>query len=141
MAVPDITINYLVVLISAVISFIIGGLWYSPILFGNAWMKSGGFNQKDIEAAKKKGMGKLYLTGFIGTLLMAFVLAHFVQYLSAGTFIEGMQAGFWIWIGFIVPILIGSVLWESKPIKFYLINVLYHLVSLLIMAGILASWQ
>ena len=140
MAVPDVTINYLTVLISAVISFIIGGLWYSPILFGNAWMKFGGFNQKDIEAAKKKGMGKLYLTGFIGTLLMAFVLAHFVQYLSASTFIEGMQAGFWIWIGFIVPILIGSVLWESKPIKFYLINVLYHLVSLLIMAGILASW-
>ncbi len=141
MAIPDVAINYLAVLTSAIVSFVIGGLWYSPILFGNAWMKAGGMNMKDMQKAKQKGMGKLYFTGFLGTLLMAYVLAHFVQYAGANGFSDGMQAGFWTWLGFAVPLLIGSVLWEGKTVKFYFINIAYQLVSLVVMGGILASWM
>jgi len=141
MAVPQVAINYLAVLITAVISFIIGGLWYSPILFRNAWMKSGGFSHKNINEAKKKGMGKLYFITFIGSLLMAFVLAHFVRYVNAVKFFEGMELGFWVWLGFALPLLIGGVLWENKSVKFYLINIGYQLVSLELMAGILAVWR
>ena len=141
MALPNVDVNYLAVLVSAIVSFIIGGLWYSPLLFGNAWMKSGGFSEKNIEKAKKKGMGKLYFITFIASLLMAFVLSHFVQYLTAQTFSEGMQAGFWIWLGFIVPVLLGGVLWEGKSLKFYLINIAYWLVNLIIIGGLLAVWR
>ena len=141
MAVPNVDINFVAVLASAVVAFIIGGLWYSPILFGNAWMKAGGINKKDIEKSKKKWMGKYYFVSFLGGLLMAYVLAHFMQYLTAQTFSDGMQAGFWIWVGFIVPVSLGSVLWEGKSLKFYFINIGYYLVSLISMGGILASWQ
>ena len=37
MAIP--TINYIAVLVSAVIGMAIGALWYSPLLFGKIWMK------------------------------------------------------------------------------------------------------
>ena len=140
MAVPNVDINYLAVLISAVVSMIIGSLWYSPLLFGNAWMKAGGMTVKDMDKAKKKGMGKLYFAMFIGALVTAYVLAHFVQYVGASGFFDGMEAGCWLWLGFIVPVLLGSVLWESKPIKYYLINVLYWLVNLTVVGGILAAW-
>lgn len=140
MAIPNVDINYLAVLLSAVVSMIIGSLWYSPIMFGNIWMKSGGLTQKDMEKAKKKGMGKLYFAAFIGALVIAFILAHFVQYVTANNFVEGMQTGFWLWLGFVAPVLLGSVLWESKPVKYYLINVAYWLVNLILMGGILAAW-
>ena len=55
MALPSVTVNYVAVVGAAVVSFIIGMLWYSPLLFGNAWMKAGGFSKKDINKAKKKG--------------------------------------------------------------------------------------
>lgn len=140
MAVPNVEINYLAVLISGIVSMIIGSLWYGP-LFGKAWMKAGGFSKGDMAKAKKKGMGKLYFAAFIGALVVAFVLAHFVRYLTASSFVEGAQAGFWLWLGFIAPVLLGSVLWECKPIKYYLINVFYWLIDLIILGGILAVWR
>ncbi len=141
MAIPDVIINYWAVLAAAVASFIIGGLWYSPVLFGNAWMKSGGITKKTMETAHKKGLGKNYFIAFLGGLLTAYILAHFAKYLTAQTFSEGMIAGFWIWLGFVVPILLGSVLWEGKSFRFYMINALYYLVSLEVMGGILAVWR
>ena len=52
----------------------------------------------------------------------------------------GMQAGFWVWLGFIATTMIGIVLWEIKPVKLYLLIVAYYLISLLVMGSILALW-
>ena len=65
-----IEVNYLVILVSAIISFIIGALWYS-LLFGKSWTKLMGFSAKDIEKTKKKSMAKTYFIGFIAQLIMA----------------------------------------------------------------------
>jgi hypothetical protein len=141
MGFPNIEVNYLAILVAAVVSFVIGMLWYSPILFGNAWMKASGITKKDIEKSKKKGMGKQMITAFISSLVMAYVLAIFVKLSSAASFIHGVKVGFWLWLGFVATIALGSILWEGKPFKYYLINVSYWLVNVAIMAGILAVWR
>src|SRR3989344_2720713 len=135
-----IEVNYLVILVSAIISFIIGALWYS-LLFGKSWTKLMGFSAKDIEKTKKKSMAKTYFIGFIAQLIMAYVLANFVIYADAKTFLEGIQVGFFIWLGFVATISLGMILWENKPIKLYLINTGYWLVSLIIQGMILSVWQ
>ena len=33
------TINWLAILVAAISAFVVGGIWYSPLMFGNAWMK------------------------------------------------------------------------------------------------------
>ena len=136
----DIEVNYLVILVSAIISFIIGALWYS-LLFGKSWTKLMGFSAKDIEKTKKKSMAKTYLIGFVAQLILAYVLANFVIYADAKTFSEGIQVGFFIWLGFVATISLGMILWENKPIKLYLINTGYWLVSLIIQGMILSVWQ
>ncbi|MEK6843802.1 MAG: DUF1761 domain-containing protein [Nanoarchaeota archaeon] len=141
MVITDFDINYIAVLVSAIVSMFIGFLWYSPLLFATAWMKESGQTKKDIKGVKKKGMAPYYFAAFIATLLMSFILSYFVQYIAATTFFEGMQAGFWIWLGFIAPVLLGSVLWEGKSFRYYMINVFHYLATLLVMAGILAVWQ
>jgi hypothetical protein len=53
----------------------------------------------------------------------------------------GLQAAFWNWLGFVAPVTIGSVLWESRPWKFWFITAGYYLVVLLINGAILAAWM
>ncbi len=137
---PTIDINYWAVLVAAFASYVIGALWYSPLLFGKAWMELMGFTEKDMQDAKKKGMAKKYGIMFVSTLVMSYVLAHVVDYTESTTVIAGAQAGFWIWLGFIAPVSLGSVLWEGKSWTLWLINASYYLVVLLIMGAVLAVW-
>ena len=133
-------VNYLAILISAVVSFVIGGLWYGPI-FGKMWIALMGFTQKDIDKAKQKGMSKSYLITFVASLIMAFVLAHFIIYTGASNFFEGFQVGFWVWLGFVATTQLGTVLWENKSWNLFILNIAYWLVNLLVMGAILAVWQ
>ena len=139
--VPTVVINYSAVLVAAIISMILGIVWYSPALFGRSWMQSAGLSRADVARAKKKGMTRAYVLAFIGSLVMSFVLAHLIRYTTATTLTDGFQTGFWVWLGFATPLLLGSTLWEGRPWKFYLINSAYYLLSLLVMGGLLALWQ
>ena len=137
----NVNVNYVAVLVAAIVQMVVGALWYSPLLFGKMWMKLSGLTQKQLEEAKKKGMGKSYTLMFLGTLVMSYVLAHFVTYTGATTFVLGMQTGFWIWLGFLATTTMGMVLWDNKPWSLYVLNNGYHLVVLLLMGGILAVWS
>lgn len=119
---------------------IIGALWHSHILFGNLWVRLSGMDKKQIENAKQKGMGKLYAAAFISTLVMSFVLAHFIGYTESTTATDGMTAGFWLWLGFIATVSLGGVLWENKSMKVWILNNAYNLFGLLVMGAILAVW-
>ena len=136
----QIDINGFAVLAAAVASMVIGAIWYSPAVFGKIWMSLTGISDSKIKEMKSKGMAKSYVIGFIASLVTAYVLAHFVDYAEATTLIMGMQAGFWVWLGFIATTMIGIVLWENKPVKLYMLNVPYYLISLLVMGSILALW-
>lgn len=136
---PNIAINYLAVLVGAIINMVIGFIWYGP-LFGKAWMKLLGFTKADMERAKEKGMGKTYALGFLSGLVMVWVLAMFVGWLDLQTAAEGARVGLTVWLGFIATTFLGSILWEGKPKKLYYINVGYYLVSLAIVGAVLAIW-
>ncbi len=136
-------INFLAVLAATASNVVIGFLWYGP-LFGKPWAALSGFTEETMVAAKAKGMGKNYALMMLGAFLTAFVLAHALVFASAYTNTHGIPAGlmcgFWNWLGFIVPLSMGSVLWDGKPWKLFLINVGYQLVALLAMGCILAVW-
>lgn len=141
MAVPSVEVNFLAVLTAGIASMILGAFWYSPLLFGNLWMKFSRMKSSDLNKAKKKGIGKLYFISFITTLVTSLVLAHFVQYATAETFGDAAQLGFWLWLGFIAPVTLGVVLWEGKSFKLWVINNAYQFISLMIMAAILVTWR
>jgi len=137
---PVYEVNYLAVLVAAIASMALGALWYSPRLFGKMWMSLMGFTEAHMAEAKKKGMGKSYAIMFVGSLLMAYVLSHWIDATSSSTVGAGFQAGFWAWLGFIAPVTLGSVLWEGKSWKLWVLNNGYQLVLLLIMGALLSVW-
>ena len=133
-------INYLAVLVAAIVAMVIGALWYSPILFGKIWMKLSGFTKKDLKKAKEKGMAKSYTIGFLASIVTAYVLAIFINFSQVSSVMDGVVIGALAWLGFIATTMLGIILWEGKPVKLYLINVSQYLVSLVVMGAILAVW-
>lgn len=133
-------VNLGVVLVAALATMALGFLWYSPVLFGKPWMALMGKTDADMPEMKKKAT-KAYALSFIGALVMAYVLAHFVDYVGATTVSDGLQLGFWIWLGFAATIGYTDVLFGGKPFKLFLINTGYQLVELLLMGVILAVWS
>lgn len=108
-------------------------------------MKLVGKSQKDIDAAKKKGMGKTYFIHFLATLVMTWVLFYFIagwyysQEEMSGVAV-GLQTGFWLWFGLFATTGMTGVLWEDKPWKLYFINTSYSLLSLLIIGIVIGMW-
>lgn len=135
----DVPVNYVAVLLAGVASMVIGFIWYGP-LFGKMWMKLSGITKEKIEEGKKN-MPVTYGTMFVGSLIMAYVLAHFTYFAGATTVAQGMQAGFWAWLGFVATVGLSSILFEGKPMNLYFINVGYQLANLLVMGAIIAGWR
>lgn len=140
MVFTEVGVNYLAVLISAIAIMVVGALWYSPLLFGNLWIKLMGYTKKDMSKAKNKGMTKEYIIAFVASLVTACVLATLIKSLAITTFLPAMQLACWVWLGFVVTTLVNSVLWEGRSWKVFLINIGHYFVALHIAAWILVIW-
>jgi len=142
-------INYLAVLLCAIAAMVLGFLWYGP-LFGKKWSELMGWGTMTPEkmAEKQKAARPAYAITFVGALLMAYILANAITLFLVAYPMEGADAfatgplfGFWAWLGFVVPVTIGQVLWDGKPWKLWLINVGYFLAQMLLMGAILGYWM
>lgn len=144
---PEITINYLAVIVCVVVAMPLGFLWFGP-LFGKPWARHMGME----EMAQPGGaqMAKSMALFAIGSFLIAFVLAHSIEVWQPSTWNYGpdgspasyaLGAAIWTWVGFFVPLQIGRVAWEQKSWGLVLINSSFDLVRLLVFGFILAYWQ
>ncbi len=80
---------------------------------------------------------KYSLMALVGGMLTAYILDTFSILAGVSSVLEAVRMGFWSWAGFVVPILLGSIVWEGRDRKLYLINVGYWLVAFLLMAVLL----
>ena len=136
-----IEVNYLAVLLAAVVFMAIGFLWYNPILFGKAWMKEKGLTAAHLKKEQSK-MGKYYGMSFLAALVTAFVLSH-VMAMSAAYFQlpmlqTGITTAFWMWIGFVAPTQFGATIFGNKNWKLFGIETGYQLVGMLAMSVVIA---
>jgi hypothetical protein len=139
----EIIINYWAVLGAAVSSMVVGFLWYG-LLFKKQWMALMGYTSENMGQMKMTAT-KAYAIQFVASLVMACVLAHSLVYASFYLGVEGVyagvMAGFWSWLGFVVPVSLGVVLWENKSWSLWFINASHYLASLVVMGVILSLWK
>ncbi len=132
-----IEVNFVAVILAAVASMVLGFLWYSDVLFGKQWRHLMGISHESVEHAKKKGMAGVYVWGLVLELLTAYVLAHFIDLAGVADLAMLKALVFWVWLGFMLPVFAGSVLWEKKPFKLLVINALFRLVALFVMGAVI----
>ena len=130
-------INYLAVLVCTAIPMALGALWFSPVLFGNVWMKGTGLKEEDISKGDStRGM----IVGAINSFIGAVVLASFIIMTNTSTFGRGMHIGALVAIGFVATVSLTNSMFEKKSLKVWRINAGYHTVYFIINGGILAIW-
>lgn len=135
-------INIWAIIVAAIVAFVIGSVWYSPILFGKEWMALTNVTEKDVAAAKAKGgMWKLYVIQIIMTLITYGVLGFIIAVASGATAADGAFMGFLVWLGFSLADIISGSLWERKPLRLVLIQGAYSLLTLVIGGAIIGVWH
>jgi len=132
-------VNYVAVLVAAIAVFVLGWLWYSPLLFYKPWMRARGMDPAAAMAGAKMPGGKL-VGELLRCIVLAYVIAHFVALLGISSWMGAVHFGFLLWIGFPVILLIGSMLWENTPPKVAAIHAGDWLVKMLVIPIIVSVW-
>ncbi len=133
-------INYPAVIVASIVHFMIGGLWYG-VIFGNLFLKIIGWTPEQLAQVQEQSHWTQYLMAFVTSFVLVYILAHFVQYTKATTVLDGMQTGFWLWLGFVVTTQLSSVIFEQRKLGLYLLNVGYQLTACMICGAIVATWK
>lgn len=123
------------ILMAALVYFILGAIWYAPFLFGQNW------SRKDPQIAEIDDEKRCsctiwsYIGEFIIALIMAFVLALFIEVAGAEDVYEGVVIAFWLWVGFIATTHFSAVLWGRKTVKHFFIHAAFMLIGMLAMGA------
>jgi len=129
-------LNIWAILAAAASAFLLGGLWYSPIMFGALWKKANRFGAGEPPPAG----AKIFAISFILSLVMAFNLAMFLDDPKT-TLAWGAAAGFLAGFGWVV-MGIGIVsLFERRPWTYTIVNGGYLTIALVLMGAILGGWR
>jgi len=130
-------VNIAAIVVCAVLIWIIGAAWYSPLLFARPWVAIVGRQMGE----KPKGVYRGMIASLLGDFLLCFVLAHILHWTHAGNWQRGLHVGILLWVAFVVAPLYPQSVYEGRPLRYFLINSGYWLVSLLAASAILACWH
>lgn len=130
-------INWFAVIAAALAMFGIGGLWYSPLLFGKAWMRENGLTD---EALRSGSTVKIFGFAAVFSLMMAANLAAFLND-DALTLGFAVAASLAAGLGWAASGLAVVALFERRSWAYILINGGYLTVAFLAMGLILGSWR
>ena len=134
-------IKYPAVIVATLVHFILGGLWYSPLLFANKFLQLINWTPEQVRQMESQSHVKELVIAFVMSFVLVYILAHFVQYTKATNAIGGIQTAFWLWLGFIVTTQVPLVLFERRSFGLFLINVGYQFVGCALAGVILAVWR
>ncbi len=129
-------LNYLAIFVAALSTFLIGGLWYSPLLFAKSWMSENGYTDEDLKGGN---MAMIFGGSFVLGFIMSFNLAAFLADSSDLTW--GIAAGALAGIGWVAASMGVTYLFERKSMKLFLINAGYHVISFIVMGAIVGVWK
>src|ERR1700693_3670509 len=133
-------VNYLAVLVAALVVFVLGWLWYSPLLFYKPWMRAKGIDPAVAMSGAKMPAGKLVIE-LVRCIVLAYIIARFAALLGISSWMGAVHFGVMLWIGFPVILLTGSVLWDNVPVKVAAIHAGDWLVKMLVIPIIVSVWQ
>lgn len=136
-------INFLAILVAAVVAFIIGFLFHGPV-FGKLWMKLANITPTGNE--KLSDMIPQMVWNFVINFITAYVFAVIYLYISTSPFSSNpgvstaLITAFCLWLGFIATSTSVDVIWMGKSFKLWLFEAISSLVMICAMGAIIASF-
>lgn len=131
-----IDINWLAVVVVAVIYCFIIFFWYYPNIFGNIWLKLVG--KEGVEKSKiVRETIIMVLTSFVSVLILEILM----DLTGMHDILSALLLSFLLWLGFIAMVAINQNIFNDRGVKIFLIEYGAYLVALLVAGIILAVWQ
>ena len=131
-------VSILAIIISAILNAIVGGLWYSPVLFGKTWMKAMDIKEENFD---KSGANTGYALSFIGSIITAYTLSVIINSLDVVTLGGGALIGFLAGFGIAAMREVAPTFFESRKFILYVISASYHIVALTLMGMIITAFS
>jgi hypothetical protein len=132
-------LNYLAVVVAAVIPMALGMWWYAPRFgLGGIWLRLIGMTEEEIRESGGPGHAMVLMP--ISALVQSYVLALLVNMSGAVGFGEGLVLGIWLLVGVIATTSLGVYVFGGRGLRLWAFNNAYHLVVVILMAGLLAAW-
>ena len=129
-------INIWAVLVSAIVAFIFGGVWYSKKVFGEAWLREANVSEAQMQSFHKS---RAYIIGFILSVLAAWAMAMLLR--SNPSFAHAVKFGFVAGLFFVATSFGINYIFANRSLKLFLIDSGYHLVQFVIYGVILGLWH
>ncbi len=138
---PTANVNILAVLVAALLTFVLGAFWYSPLLFARQWMQAQGYTPEKLEQMKKRGATRAYLVSALCYFVMAYVMALFASYTNSISVVQGLWLGFLAWLGFAATVGLSGHVFSEKPFAAWVIDAGYQLAYLLVTGAVVSVWR
>jgi hypothetical protein len=131
-------INYWAVLVSAIAYMVLGAVWYSPVLFGNAWMKGIGKSKEQVAADFSPSN---YIFAFAGSFIASYGIARIMAWSGGDSVVDGIKVSLVAGVCFVFATMSVNDTFEKRSGGLSMINILYHVIGLVIAGIIVGLWR
>jgi hypothetical protein len=132
----NVDVNWIAIIVAAIVPMVLGALWYSPVLFAEPWMRAVGRTREELGDA---ALG--YLISAVGAFLASYALARIMRWAEVDDVWNGALVGALVWVGFVATVLAVTTYFGGRPRALWLINAGYQLVALVLMGAIHGAWD
>jgi len=133
-------VNFLAVVVAAIVAFLLGALWYSPLLFAKQWAALHGYTPEKLKAMQAQSK-RAYTVSFVCQLVIAFAMALLITITHIVALFAGIKLALVCWVGFAASTGLMAQVYSDKPFKAFLLDAGYQLVYFLAMGLILVAWH
>jgi hypothetical protein len=132
------TVNWLAVIVAAVSSFVLGGIWYGP-LFGKRWQAHLGLSDEKIAGGN---VAMIFGISFILTFIVALALGLLINaVVPSPGLVSGLRTGFEVSLLFVATTFGINYLFARHSLALYGIDVGYMVLMFAVMGAILGAWR
>jgi hypothetical protein len=131
------TVNWLTVIGATTVGFLIGGVWYSPLLFGRFLPKV--LSEVKSRTGSSRNVAAIFVTAFILLWFSAAFLAGLLGPRASAR--EGMDVGLAIGLFYVVPALSIAAIFGSRPVRMIFVVGGYFIACFGVMGFMLGAWH
>ena len=128
----DVDLNWIAVVVAALVPMVLGALWYSPVLFAQPWMRAVGKTEEDLRSGATTG----YVVAALAALVISYSLARIVRWAEVDDLWNGALVGLLAWIGFVATTSGVNTVFAGRPRSLFAIDSGYYLTALLVMGAL-----
>ena len=133
----DFQVNYVAIIVAAIVYMALGALWYSKWMFKTKYLNL--TKQTPVETKGYASWAMSWAT--VTAVIMAYVLALTINTFQMKTAANGAIVAAIMWAGFTLTTLAHGYLWYKKPLGLFLIEASHYLISMIVMGAIIGGWM